>query len=918
MSKVMKSDAIRNLLGAIAPPDLSELYHLGMEVQVNVSQDEGEPITGNYRGKQWQGWSDGITTWKPFRIPYKANSEPEYEDRPISFDLERHAEGIGMTGWNWMDRQSMWVAYDFDAILGHADAHQKKLTDDEMKRVLQKAEEIPWVTIRKSTSGNGLHLYVFLEGVQTDNHNEHAALARAILNMMTGLTGYNFATKVDICGGNMWVWHRKMRGTQGLTLVKQGEILSNSQIPLNWRDHLKVISGRHSKTVPRQVAVSGNADTFNMLSARKLSVKLDNDHLSHIEWLKDNNCVWWWDSDQHMLVTHTAHLKEMHRALHLTGLFDTITSHSSPQNCFMFPLRNGAWAVRRYSLGVNEALTWEQDGDGWTRCYLNKFPTIESSCAAHGGIEDTNGEFTFKEAEVAAQAAAHLGVEVKYDSAYLRRPATLKKHKDGRLIMTIKKEADDVFSEQMKGWMPKKDKCYQRIFSLRQQEMSEPEAFSHDELVRHTVTEAGTDSGWLLSIGGEWTEEPLAHIRLALQSHGMSAGEVTQGLGSAILNCWRLVNRPFQPEYPGDRVWNRDGAKLAFVPSDYTQELHYPTWTKIFDHLGERLTKSVLENAWCEANCIKTGGEYLMCWVASLFQQPERHLPYLFFYSGEQNTGKTSFYEALFLLVTKGYIKANEALRSQGNFSGELANSIICAVEEEDMGGQKSRGVYDRIKDWVTAREILIHPKGGTPYLGANHTHWIQCSNDHKYCPIFPGDTRITMISVGSISPLDMIPAGEFDIRLKREAPDFLAEILNIEIPPHDGRLRIPALESAEKEFVQAVNKTELETFLSEACEPCAGHSITFKEVHAKFTIWLSENDLPNWSKIKMGRALPPEFPKGRKSNDSNHYIGNLKWKTDTVTQPNARMRFFLEGEYLRTAAIAEKLAEAADDSGNI
>ncbi len=104
----------------------------------------------------------------------------------MAFDLAAHAVGIGMTGWNWQARESLWVGFDFDAITGHSDAHAAKLTDAELKAV----RRTPPATSRGSPSaaarrGSGLHLYVYLDGYPTENHTEHAALARAILGMMS-------------------------------------------------------------------------------------------------------------------------------------------------------------------------------------------------------------------------------------------------------------------------------------------------------------------------------------------------------------------------------------------------------------------------------------------------------------------------------------------------------------------------------------------------------------------------------------------------------------------------------------------------------------------------------------------------------------------------------------------------------------
>src|SRR5436190_13773947 len=110
-----KTEAIYNFLKAHTHLDLASLYTERMEVQVNVGQDGGQKTEGTYQGRNWRGWTDGATTWKPFRIPYNANSDPRFDTSElIRFDLDRHAEGIGMTGWNWTNRLSYWVAFDFD------------------------------------------------------------------------------------------------------------------------------------------------------------------------------------------------------------------------------------------------------------------------------------------------------------------------------------------------------------------------------------------------------------------------------------------------------------------------------------------------------------------------------------------------------------------------------------------------------------------------------------------------------------------------------------------------------------------------------------------------------------------------------------------------------------------------------------
>jgi len=349
-----RSEAIKNLLVKKTHADLAALYNKGMEVQFNVAQDGGERTDKDYKGRMYHSYTDGEHTWSHFRIPRNAKTVPEDNDSDVHTDLYTHAEGVGMTGWDWQNQMSRWVAYDFDAMTGHSDKHAKKMTDVELQKLKEVVSEIPWVTIRLSTSGKGIHLYVFVTPVGTKNHDEHAALARAILGMMASITGFDFQSKVDTCGGNMWVWHRKMAGTPGLKLVKQGQELT--EIPPNWKDHVRVVSGAGRKTVPQFIedpnANPALKDMFEEITGQKSRTPLDEEHRKLIAFLHENKACGWWEQDHHMLITHTIHLREAHEKLGLKGVFKTNAkgeNYGADHNCFAYPLRRGVWVVRRYT-----------------------------------------------------------------------------------------------------------------------------------------------------------------------------------------------------------------------------------------------------------------------------------------------------------------------------------------------------------------------------------------------------------------------------------------------------------------------------------------------------------------------------------------------------------------------------------------
>lgn len=850
-----------------------------MECQVNVAQDNGDRIDGEYKGKKWHGWTDGVQTWKSFRIPYKANSEPEFTDHELKFDLAEHAEAIGMTGWDWKNRVSRWVAFDFDAIIGHSNKHTAKLTNEELEEVKEAAFNLPWVTVLRSTSGKGLHLYVYTPEVPTKNHNEHAALARSILGKMSAITGFDFQSKVDICGGNMWVWARKMEGTLGLTTVKKGCRIPETEIPINWKDHIKVVSGRKRRIMPQSIP-----DSFEELAGQRPRVPLDEEHRKLVDFLSTEKAVWWWDQDHHMLVTHTFWLKQAHEALGLRGIFMTIsegTEKGTDYNCFAFPLRKGAWVVRRYSPGCSEADSWNQDGAGWTRCYLNRDPDLATASRAFGGIEDTKGGYVFREAGQAIKAAQLIGVDIEVAPGLESRETTLKQHKDNRLIVEIERKNTDT-QDLAPHFLAKGTKPWTRIYNSKITTPAEPEVGNFDDLVRHLVTNE-EDSGWVLKSDGKWRYEPISHIRVALGSLGLSPKDISGILGTSVFKAWKLVNKPFQPEYPGDREWNRNAAQLRFAPSS-GNKLKFDSWRKILQHCGEGLDYAVQNNGWCRANGILTGADYLKCWIASIFQEPLEPLPYLFFY-GPQDSGKSIFHEALSLLLTKGYIRADAALQSQSGFNAELEGAVVCVIEEVDLRANKT--AYNKIKDWVTTRELLVHPKGGTPYHVPNTTKWIQCANDHRYCPVFPGDTRITMSFVDAIDPLELIPKKKLIQMLEKEAPDFLAEIMNLEIPTSNDRMNVPMLRTDDKETAEQINKTQLEVFLEEYCKYVPGAKIKFSDLFGRFIQWTDEEEM--WTKIRFGKDLPPMYPKARIRKTGQMYVGNIAFK-DSDAEPTSKL----------------------------
>ena len=893
--KLTKTEAIKKFLEVYAEPDLAALYHFGLECQVNVRQGDGEAITGTFKGKDWRGFSDGFETWKPMRIPWKAYDNPEFTDSEMKWNLEKHVDGIGMTGYNWQDRVSMWVAYDFDALMGHSDKHLAKLTQDELDEVQEKACTLPYVTVRKSSSGNGLHLYVFIDSEPTDNHHEHSALARAILAKMSFDAGYDFNASVDVCGGNTWVWHTKCKkNPEGFKLVKQGSVLP--QVPKNWRDHIKVAKGKRRKSLPMEVEKI--EDDFDLLVGQSVRAELTEDHRDLMQFLKDNDAICWWDQDHHMLVTHTWWLNKAQRHFNYTGVFKTDSKgqDKNEQNCFCFPMKGGAWSVRRFTPGCGEHESWEQDAGGWTMTYLNREPDLKTAARANDAVEDVKGNFNFDEAEVAIKTMSLLGVQIDVDRKVLNNTAQIKKHKDGRLIMSIDVDKNKVV--EMKGWHMEKNK-YVKIFSARQGTLEETKGQLYDDSIRFLIESTGgfSEIGWYSYIveTKAWVNLTAASMKMMLKHLGLKASEVDEAMGASIARPWKNVVEPFQPEYPGERTWNRSGARLKYTPAEedvYT----CPSWDSVFEQLGAEIDDAVAKNPWCQKNGVHTGADYLRVWCAALFQKPKQPLPYLFFYSQMQGTGKSTLGEALSRLMTKGVIKASTCLDSNSNFNGEMDGAVLCIVEETEL--DRSAKVYGRLKDWVTSPDLGIHPKGGTPYTTINTTHWIHTANSHTACPVFAGDTRIVVVSVKKLK--HEIPKEELLHKLMQEAPQFLGQMLSMVLPEPESRLAIPCIQTRQKAALTSSNITSASMFFNNVCEVKYGTVIKANALLAAFHEWLGDDEeRTKYTSHKFYKELPPEFQKGFGSWGGGNFIPNLIVKDASLLVPESAYRVVADGERL-------------------
>jgi hypothetical protein len=870
--RMNQTQAIAKFLESRASPDLAKLYSAGMEVQVNAAPDGGERVTGEFKGHSWQGWTDGKSTWKHVRIPYRAWDDPSYEPRKMAWSLDDHALAVGLTGWDWKERRSKFVTFDLDSVSNHV---ENALSDEEMSRVVAAVSAVPWATVRKSRSGKGHHVYVHLaDSPEVANHGEHAAVARSILCLLSAASGLDMRGPVDCFGVVAWVWHREA-GPGGFELVKQGVPLD--RVPSDWKSHVDVVTRRRSRVAtPAQV---GGSDDVDALVRQLRRVPLDEDHKRLLAWFATQgpNCLWSWSTDLWMLTCHTHDLKRAHTELGLPGLFATSSTGKNlpDQNCFGFPQPNGVWQLRRHGKNVAEDRSWIRDPGGWTRCDFAAPATLDTSTRAHGGTMDLKGVCHFPTLNSAVKALDDIGVTIdpKSIEPYLGRKAEIHQSKN-KLALRFKREGDETVTGE---WVNRNGR-YWESYHHKTAETKTP-VETPDELIRAVVSN-GADGGLYVWARDGWVLQPRANVVSYLTTEGITPADAQVAIGAAVKNYWRIVNKPFLPEYPGDREWNRNGAQLAFIPTEGA----HPTWDMVLDHVGSGLDDAVKSHEWCQKAGIMRGREYLLAWCCSLFQYPTEPLPYLFLHSRAQQSGKSSLHEALGLLFKngRGYANAKDALLSKEGFNGSLSGACLCYTEEIDL--RRNKQAYNRIKEWTTGLTLSIRALYENVRDEANTTHWIQCANAANYCPVEAGDTRIVMVQVPALK--NIMPKRRMLDALRDEAPAFMHTLLNTAVPETDERLRIPAIDSAVKEDQMDANMTRLDWFLQEFTEPTSGMTIPWSEFFDKFLSQIELSQRVYWSLKRVRSELSADYPRGKYGKNGDIHLGNLRWK-DTPAELN-------------------------------
>ena len=140
--------------------------------------------------------------------------------------------------------------------------------------------------------------------------------------------------------------------------------------------------------------------------------------------------------------------------------------------------------------------------------------------------------------------------------------------------------------------------------------------------------------------------------------------------------------------------------------------------------------------------------EWLLDWLAHLFQHPQEKLGVVVGLQGGQGAGKSIVGAALKRLLGRYQVIADKPDQVFGHFNGHLGQCLLLQAEEAFWGGNKAAA--GSLKHLVTGEYLRIERKNIDSVEMRNFTRLLITTNEDRVWPISIDDRRLAIFEVSS------------------------------------------------------------------------------------------------------------------------------------------------------------------------
>lgn len=139
--------------------------------------------------------------------------------------------------------------------------------------------------------------------------------------------------------------------------------------------------------------------------------------------------------------------------------------------------------------------------------------------------------------------------------------------------------------------------------------------------------------------------------------------------------------------------------------------------------------------------------EYVLDWIAFMFQRPERVAEVALAFRGAKGTGKGTLGRALFKLAGAHGLHISSPEHLVGRFNSHLQNCVCLFADEAFWAGDKAG--ESKLKQLVTEPTTTYEGKGRDAVSGKNHVHIVMASNNDWVVPAgLDGERRFAVFNV--------------------------------------------------------------------------------------------------------------------------------------------------------------------------
>ncbi len=139
--------------------------------------------------------------------------------------------------------------------------------------------------------------------------------------------------------------------------------------------------------------------------------------------------------------------------------------------------------------------------------------------------------------------------------------------------------------------------------------------------------------------------------------------------------------------------------------------------------------------------------EYVLNWMAFMFQYPEKVAEVAIAFRGLKGTGKGTLGRALFKLSGASGLHISSPGHLVGRFNSHLQNCVCLFADEAFWAGDKAGEAV--LKQLVTEPTLTYEGKGRDAVTGKNHVHIIMASNNDWVVPAgMDGERRFAVFNV--------------------------------------------------------------------------------------------------------------------------------------------------------------------------